>query len=132
MAAATKRVLDIEDAVIWACAEELAKWPHVNRGPDLPQLGELVGREDGLLIGKWRRPANFLEISPMFARGFVPRAPAGRGGDPHPDALVVEAEISAIAEGLLGSPRRRSSSSESTWPSTSPAPGPQRSPMSAT
>ena len=102
MAAATKRVLDIEDAVIWACAEELAKWPHVNRAPDLLQLGELVGREDGLLIGKWRRPASFPEISPMFARGFVPRAPAGRGGDPHPDALIVEAEISAISERLAG------------------------------
>ncbi|HYB06027.1 MAG TPA: hypothetical protein VED02_04740 [Methyloceanibacter sp.] len=102
MAAATKRALDIEDAVIWACAEELAKRPHANRGPDLPQLGELVGREDGLLIGKWRRPASFPEISPMFARGFVPRAPAGRGGDPHLDALIVEAEISAIAERLAG------------------------------
>ena len=114
------------------CAEELAKRPHANRAPDLPQLGELVGREDGLLIGKWRRPASFPEISPMFARGFVPRAPAGRGGDPHPDALIVEAEISAIAERLAGVAPPEELVFGIGLAVDVAAPGPQRSPMSPT
>ena len=95
--AGAKRVVDVEDAVKWACAEELPKKRPAAAGA-LPRLGALLPRHERTVVGPWTRPAGFPEISPMFARGYSTGsfARSGRGGDPDPDALAIEAAILAL------------------------------------
>ena len=92
-----KRVVDVEDAVKWACAEELPKKRPAAAGA-LPRLGSLLPRHERTVVGPWTRPAGFPEISPMFARGYSTGsfARSGRGGEPDPDALAIEAAILAL------------------------------------
>ena len=95
--AGAKRVVDVEDAVRWACAEELPKKRLAAAGA-LPRLGALLPRHERTVVGPWTRPAGFPEISPMFARGYSTGsiARSGRGGEPDPDALAIEAAILAL------------------------------------
>jgi hypothetical protein len=95
--AGAKRVLDIEDAIKWACAEELPK-KRPAAASALPRLGALLPRHERTVVGPWTRPAGFPEISPMFARGYSTGsiARSGRGGEPDPDALAIEAAILAL------------------------------------
>ena len=95
--AGAKRVVDIEDVVRWACAEELPKKRPAAAGA-LPRLSALVPRSERTTLGPWTRPAGFPEICPMFARGYSTGsfARSGRGGEPDPDALAIEAAILAL------------------------------------
>ena len=96
-----KRVIDVEDAVRWACADELPK-KRAGDGPRPPALQDLVAPSDGLFVGRWTRPPSFPAVHPMFARGYSHGTGAGRGGPPHSDALIVEAAIAEVAAAGLG------------------------------
>jgi hypothetical protein len=101
MANEAKRLLDVEDVVRWACADDLPKKRPASE-PQRPRLGDLVGRADRLLVGRATRPAGFPRISPMFTKGFAQGSSRAVGGEPHPDALVIEAAIAKVAAAGLG------------------------------
>jgi hypothetical protein len=100
--AVAKRVMDVEDVVRWACAQEL---PKKRRSPRaMPRLATFVPRAERTTLGPWIRPAGFPEISPMFSRAYASGVvTAGRGGEPHPDALLVERAVLALTPDVLRS-----------------------------
>ena len=50
MAAGAKRLMDVEDVVVWACSHELPKKRHP-AGRQLPAFK--LQRGDGELVGRW-------------------------------------------------------------------------------
>jgi hypothetical protein len=102
----SKRMMDVEDVVIWACSQELPrKRTGTNPYPQVRPLGMNVPRSESSLIGRYTWPAGYPSISPMFAGGFASAGGAigaGRGGPPDSDALIVEAAISGLAAGMAG------------------------------
>ncbi len=99
MAAGAKRLMDVEDVIAWACSQELPK----KRPPSGRQLPALeLQRGDGELIGRWTKPSGFPSISPMFRPHFGGGPSRQRGGDPAPDALIVEAAILALPPRMAG------------------------------
>jgi hypothetical protein len=89
--AGAKRLADVEDIIAWACAEELPKKRAGGKVSPLVAFRAGTSRSDRELVGRWNRPASYPTVSPTFARGFAPAG--GRGGEPHPDALIVEAAV---------------------------------------
>ena len=100
MAAGAKRLMDVEDVVAWACSQELVKKRPASSGRHLPTMD--LERGDGELVGRWTRPFGFPSISPMFRPGFGGGASRQRGGEPDPDALIVEAAILALPPRIVG------------------------------
>jgi hypothetical protein len=106
MVHAGKRVVDVEDAVAWAC-DELTKRRHQARPYDL-------SKHDASLVGRWTRPPGFPEVAPMFRSAVAggwsastagsswdrARAPRAAGA-PDPDALRIEEAIAALPEALM-------------------------------
>jgi hypothetical protein len=94
--AATRKLLDVEDVVVWAAGELARKRP--GNVAALPVLGSKRDRE---LVGRWARPMGHPPISPIFALGLGTRG--ARGDPPHADALIVEAAIGETAR-ILAAP----------------------------
>jgi len=86
-----KKLVDVEDLVVWATAELARKRP--GKVQPLPVFNRR--ERDFDIVGKWDRPMGYPTISPMFSRGFAQAGPA-RGDPPHNDALVVEAAIERL------------------------------------
>jgi hypothetical protein len=80
-----KKLVDVEDLMVWAAAELARKRPP--GAVSAPALD--VSRGDRELVGKWDRPMGYAPMSPMFSAGLA-RAGCARGDPPHPDALVIE------------------------------------------
>jgi hypothetical protein len=80
-----KKLVDVEDLMVWAAAELARKRP--GKVVTLRTLD--VGRGDGELTGRWNRPMGYPPMSPMFSAGLA-RAGVARGDPPHDDALMVE------------------------------------------
>jgi hypothetical protein len=100
MAAGAKRLMDVEDVVAWACSHELPKKRAPTSGRELPALE--LRRGDGELIGRWTRPSGFPSISPTFRPAFGGGVSRQRGGEPAPDALIVETAILALPPTMVG------------------------------
>ena len=79
-----KKLVDVEDLMVWAASELSRKRPG-----KVVQLRLDVSRTDGELTGRWNRPMGYPPMSPMFAAGLA-RAGVARGDPPHDDALIVE------------------------------------------
>ena len=86
-----KKLLDVEDLVVWAADELSRKRP--GKVVALPVFN--VSRADREIVGRWNRPMGFPPMSPMFAAGFG-QAGVARGDPPHEDALTVEAAIERL------------------------------------
>ena len=86
-----KKLVDVEDVVVWAAAELSRKRP--GGAPRAPALN--VSRTDRELVGKWDRPMGAPSMHPMWAGGFG-QAGVARGDPPHEDALAVEAAIERL------------------------------------
>ncbi len=88
-----KKLVDVEDLMVWA-ADELSR----KRPPQSQRRAPLdLGSSARELVGKWDRPMGYPTVSPMFAPGFGRGGfGAGRGEPPHPDALIVEQAIERL------------------------------------
>ena len=92
--ALNKKLVDVEDLMVWAASELARKRPkNVLAFPVFD-----VARADREIVGKWTRPMGYPPMSPMFAAG-LSRAGAARGDPPHGDALLVEAAIARMRLG---------------------------------
>jgi hypothetical protein len=94
MVSTTKRMMDVEDVIRWACGAIAGRGP-----PGVQQTRAMnAPRSEASLVGRWTWPTGFPEISPMFAGGFsTGRTPVSNTPD-DPDALKVEAAIGMLPQ----------------------------------
>jgi hypothetical protein len=90
----SKRMMDIEDVVRWACGAVRSRRP----SPSAPPRAMNVPRSEASLVGRWTWPSGFTEISPMFSAVFPTGRSRGSNVPDDPDAATVEAAIGMLSQ----------------------------------
>ena len=88
-----KKIVDVEDLLIWAASELARKRP--GRAAARPAFD--LSRADRELVGRWTRPMGIPSVQPMFAVG-LGKSGGAPGAPPHGDALRVGEALDRLAK----------------------------------
>jgi hypothetical protein len=98
---ASKRMIDVEDLVRWACGAVAGG----GRGssPGVPPRGAMnAPRSEASLVGRWTWPTGYPTVSPMFAGAFPKGSPRASDRPDDPGSAIVHSAIGILAGRMAG------------------------------